>query len=146
MRSVEEVRTVLELVEKGLNDCEIERSTGIPRRTILGWRHGRTPRRRRLALGIDSCPNCGHELHDLAGLPAADYAYLLGMYLGDGCISRAPRGVFALRIVLDRKYPGIVSECARAMGAVMPTSRVGIYSHPHQNVNRSAAIRGLGLA
>lgn len=58
------------------------------------------------------------------------------MYLGDGFISRGPRGVFALRIVLDRKYPGIVSECASAMGAVMPTSRVGIYSHPHQNVEQ----------
>lgn len=44
MHSIEEVRHALALVDKGLNDCEIERRTGIPRRTILGWRHGQIPR------------------------------------------------------------------------------------------------------
>jgi len=31
MRTREEVATVLELVQAGLNDCEIARRTGIPR-------------------------------------------------------------------------------------------------------------------
>jgi hypothetical protein len=44
--------------------------------------------------------------------------------LGDGWISKCPRGVFKLRIALDVKYPGIVEECAAAMQAVVPTNRV----------------------
>jgi hypothetical protein len=51
------------------------------------------------------------------------YSYLLGLYLGDGCISRHPRS-YKLRIVLDQKYPGIIAECAAAMAAVLP-NRVG---------------------
>jgi hypothetical protein len=43
------------------------------------------------------------------------YTYLLGLYLGDGMITLAPRWVFRLRIVLDLKYPGIIERCADAM-------------------------------
>lgn len=50
--------------------------------------------------------------------------YLLGLYLGDGCISSGPREVFRLRIALDKKYPGIVGECAAAMQAVVPWNKV----------------------
>ena len=42
------------------------------------------------------------------------------MYLGDGCISAHPRGVWRLRITLDAAYPRIVSECVTAMRAVTP--------------------------
>jgi hypothetical protein len=47
---------------------------------------------------------------------------LLGLYLGDGCLSAAPR-TWRLRIVLDAQYPGIVVECAEAMRAVLPAKR-----------------------
>ncbi|MGE5282824.1 MAG: hypothetical protein ACM3N0_10980 [Chloroflexota bacterium] len=50
--------------------------------------------------------------------------YLLGLYLGDGCISRAPRDVYKLRIALDRRYPQIIEECVAAMQAVVPWNRV----------------------
>ena len=40
------------------------------------------------------------------------YVHLLGLYLGDGCISSHPRGVYRLRIALDMRYPRIVEECA----------------------------------
>lgn len=43
------------------------------------------------------------------------YAYLLGVYLGDGMLTAGPRNVWRLRIVLDAKYPGII---ARAKGAI----------------------------
>lgn len=66
----------------------------------------------------NSCPTCG-DVHDLGGLPAA-YAYLLGLYLGDGCLAHHPRDVFKLRIFLDRKYPGIVDECSVSMTSVGP--------------------------
>jgi hypothetical protein len=64
-------------------------------------------------------------VHDFGGLPQHEYALLLGFYLGDGTISRATRDVFRLRIVNDQKYPAVSAECALAMAAVMPSSRVG---------------------
>lgn len=55
-------------------------------------------------------------------MPRLLYAYLLGMYLGDGCISAHPRGVYRLRIALDARYPNIIDECAVAMAAVLPNA------------------------
>jgi hypothetical protein len=70
-------------------------------------------------------------------LPAGEYAYLLGLYLGDGCLSAARRDVYKLRITLDSRYPGIIRECASAMAGVLPNAvavqrRAGcseVYSH-----------------
>jgi hypothetical protein len=56
------------------------------------------------------------------------YAYLLGLYLGDGCLAWHRRDVYHLRISLDAKYPNIIAECARAM-ATVSGRRVG-YAHP----------------
>jgi hypothetical protein len=83
-------------------------------------------------MGENSCSQCGHPEHDFSALPERAYSYLLGLYLGDGCISKAQRGVFRLRIVLDRKYPGIIRECALAMAKVMPRNKVGLLEHRHQ--------------
>ena len=57
--------------------------------------------------------------------PAAEYAYLLGMYLGDGYISH-DRRCHRLRIATDAVYPAIIAECARAMQAVVPQNRVAV--------------------
>ncbi len=46
------------------------------------------------------------------------YVYLLGMYLGDGMLTRGPRNVWRLRVSLDRRYPGIVERCEWAIGQV----------------------------
>ena len=66
---------------------------------------------------------CG-VLHDLSALPAAQYAYLLGLYLGDGYLSRNGR-VWRLRITLDTKYPAIINRCREAVDRLMPGQRVG---------------------
>src|SRR2546428_6433253 len=53
----------------------------------------------------------------------ADYAYLLGLYLGDGSIvSKSNR----LEISLDARYSGIISSCADAMRRVHPRGVVAI--------------------
>jgi hypothetical protein len=56
------------------------------------------------------------------------YAYLLGMYLGDGHIVAMHRGVYQLRLYLDAKYPVIVDEAAAAVALVNPSRRSGVYS------------------
>jgi hypothetical protein len=99
----------------------------------MGWRHGRVPR---LALtdAKASCKACGHPEHDFAALPPDAYPYLLGLYLGDGCITKFAR-TYRLTIVLDRRYQSIVSECARALGSVVRSSKVCIYRRPGENTD-----------
>jgi hypothetical protein len=53
-------------------------------------------------------------------LPQAAYTYLLGLYLGDGCIASHPRGVFRLRIVCADAYPELIQRYERAMAEVLP--------------------------
>jgi Homeodomain-like domain len=121
VRSTAELAEVAALVADGLNDCEISRRTGIPRTTIRDWRNAdfRESAKRRDA------ENFAIHTHDFAALPRS-YAYLLGLYLGDGCISRHPRDVHRLRIALDNRYPMIVGACQTAMAEVMPSSRASI--------------------
>jgi hypothetical protein len=113
------VHAVLSLAGVGLNPCEIARRTGVPRSTIRGWiAHG--PPGKRIE---PSCSRCGWDEHRYDELPH-EYTYLLGLYLGDGCISAHRREVYRLRIVLDMRYPGILDECEAAVRAVMPASKV----------------------
>jgi hypothetical protein len=59
-------------------------------------------------------------------LPPESYAYLLGLYLGDGWIT-AVGATFSLRISLDQRYPGIIVAAARAVGEVNPGSGVRVW-------------------
>jgi hypothetical protein len=126
MRGLGEVRRVEELAAQGLSASAIATRTGIPRGTVRHWLAGQVPRA--AAAGAASCRRCGGT-HDIRRLPAATYAYAFGMYLGDGCILKHPRGVWRLEITLDEKYPGIVAECAEAFGALLPDKRVSVISN-----------------
>jgi hypothetical protein len=101
------------MLAQGLNDCEIARATGIPRGTVRTWRisPGRGPCSHQVK--PNHCPVCGD-----GDLDQAAYAYLLALYLGDGCINEVKENVFKLRITLDLKYPGIIEECMTAILAV----------------------------
>lgn len=123
MRTRREVTRVLALVAAGANDCEISRQTLIPRATIRDWRHGRLPGSRR----ADPLPACSICDPGSTLLPGSAYAYLLGIYLGDGHISLMSKGVYRLRVFLDLKYPGIIAECEAAIGAVLPANRVSTH-------------------
>lgn len=46
------------------------------------------------------------------------YVYLLGLYLGDGVVSRHPRGVWRLRVYQDNRYPMLIEACKAAMAGV----------------------------
>jgi hypothetical protein len=124
LRSREDFETVKRLIVAGMNDCAIARQTGIPRCTVRDWRLRPPIRPRPISTSV-----CG-VLHDFAALPAAPYSYLLGMYLGDGCISRHPRA-WRLRIVLDDKYPRIIERCREAIDALMPGQRAATLRRPN---------------
>jgi Homeodomain-like domain len=112
MRPQHEIDSALALFREELTTSEISRRTGIPRSTVRDWRTGRGRRLSRECVG-----------HDFSSLDAPAYGYLLGMYLGDGCVSRHRRGVGRLRITLDSIYTGIVAECVSAIEAVAAVDR-----------------------
>lgn len=122
MRPQWQVDQVAELVAQGLNDCQIARATGIPITTVWNWRNGRCRSTNRR--GADDCPVC-HR----ASLDEPAYAYLFGLFLGDGCITTGRRGVYRLEIGLDSKYPSIIAECQSAMSAVKGHGLVRVRSY-----------------
>src|SRR3954470_1832833 len=121
MHRREEVRAVQALAARGVSAPMIAIQTGISRPTVCRWINGEVPS----SAASDSCARCGGH-HDLARLPAVTYAYALGMYLGDGCILKHPRGVWRLEIALDAIYPGIIAECAAAFRDLRRESRVAV--------------------
>jgi hypothetical protein len=56
------------------------------------------------------------------------YAYMLGLYLGDGSISRNRR-VYRIRVSLDARYPGIIESCKQALTVLLPGNQIGIVEH-----------------
>lgn len=131
-RPAAEYEAALKLINEGINDCEISRRLGIPRGTIKDWRRptyvpkgltepiprGTLPGSTRFS----DCPRC-----DGAFLDREDYAYLLGLYLGDGYIVRRPdKPVYRLRIFLDQRYPLIIDECYGAIERMKPDGRMKV--------------------
>jgi hypothetical protein len=57
-------------------------------------------------------------------LPQVSYTYLLGLYLGDGCLTACPRDVYKLRIACAERYPELIRLCELAIAEVLP-SKVG---------------------
>ena len=69
-----------------------------------------------------TCPRC-----DGTPLDGAAYAYLLGLYLGDGYIDRMPR-TYRMRIFQDQRYVVLIELARRAVSRVRgsPLSKVSI--------------------
>lgn len=110
------VRTAaLSLVATGLPDGEVAARLGLPRTTVRDWRRGVVAERPR-------CPRCWRRTGPVA-LTAERYAELLGLYLGDGCISRVSR-TWSLRISLDTRYPLVIADAVDLLAGTFPANRV----------------------
>jgi hypothetical protein len=108
----------LTLMESGRSLRSISLATGVSRSTLRSWRTRQEPLRR-------TCPRCDGT--PTLPEPQADYAYLLGLYLGDGCISRTgppEKGVWALRVICADAWPGLIEECMRAITAIRPGNKI----------------------
>ena len=134
-RPVQEVIEAFGLKDGGLTHREVSRLTGIPVNTIRNWRDCRFARRP-LPFVVDEgcCAPCRTTLHDFSALPQP-YAYLLGVYLGDGCLGRNGRS-WTLRISLDSAYPGIIEEVSQAICAL----RGGIRPSVRQRGDRNCVV------
>jgi hypothetical protein len=106
---IETVNQVLEMRGR-FTHRQISTITGVSIHTIRLWFYRGPPTRtrtRKLAAPFD---------RDV--LPRPEYSYLLGIYLGDGCITGQSNGSCQLRVVSDEAYPGILDEVTCAMEAV----------------------------
>jgi hypothetical protein len=132
MRSYEEYHKILSLWEDGFNKSQIENMTGIPRPTVRDCikKFG----------SLEALENYKDDRLEIAGESSVvhalkqmnvsqemlkAYAYLFGLYLGDGTISQMKR-VYRLRIFLDKKYPFIIEACKKAIEALLSNNDVGI--------------------
>jgi hypothetical protein len=120
-KSSETVVQAMRLIANGETFSYVSRSTGVSRSTIRCWANDPDAAFRRPLIHAagEACPA-------IEKLPKREYAYLLGQYLGDGCISAmGPRGVFRLRIATCDAYPDIRQQTIDAMAAVLP-NKVGV--------------------
>ena len=114
------VDRALRLSDIGVTDREIAQIFGVSVAVIQRWRAGR----RRAASGIaglraTACPRCYPKAIDESA-----YAYLLGLYLGDGYIVRGRKDVYALSIACADNWPGLIEAAGQAVSIIMPMSRV----------------------
>jgi hypothetical protein len=121
MRSNDEVRQVFELWDQGLSKRAISMSTGVSRTQIRVWiEQGLDATLSSPMRSLPSWKTCAGECRSWNEADELAYAYLLGMYLGDGCISEQPPGKFKLRLSMCDDYPGIRAEAEAAIRAMRP--------------------------
>jgi hypothetical protein len=101
-------------LQSGASLRSVSLRTGIARATLRGWVDYPSPKQR-----VNNCPICTEELFP----PSEDYLYVLGVYLGDGCISIAARTA-AMRIACADSWPGLKDECERALRSVSAQRKV----------------------
>src|SRR5437764_14296000 len=126
MHSDDKVRAVFALSDARVSQAEIARRTGVSRAQIRAWQRAgidavlSSPMRTRRPAAIHAVGECDAMLY----VPIGPYAYLLGQYLGDGCISTQGRGHPRLRISTCDAYPRVRDECIEAIKAVAPCRHV----------------------
>ena len=106
-----EVDRVFALQRVGMNVSQISRCMGIPRPTVREWLFPRYQPKFPPRAGCFRCD--ATQLVD-----EKTYAYLLALYLGDGCLAAYPRNVWRLRIVQDVRYSVLTLLCDEAMRKV----------------------------
>lgn len=128
-----EVRAeALALLRSGAANAEVARKFGIPKGTVGAWKHYARMRSGELP-GRHSppCPRCNPQD---ATLETRAYSYLLGLYLGDGCLctgkAMRDKGVYILTISCADSWPGLMDECEAAIAAVMPHNKVNRVQRP----------------
>ncbi|MEU7032267.1 transcriptional regulator [Streptomyces sp. NPDC046237] len=123
MYDLETRKRALTLVADGRSLNSVSKQTGISRAALRAWETRLEPLPRINGQALP-CVRC----RPLPGRPddTAAYSYLLGLYLGDGCISNHPRGGHHLRIACADAWPGLIEACRTAILAVRPEGSVCI--------------------
>lgn len=127
MRDDSVVESALRASAAGVPDRDNAIRHGVAVKTIRRWRrlYQRQARPRGQAHTRAPCPRC-----DGAVMDEAAYAELFGWYLGDGWIELHRRGVQALHVYNDARYPDLNGRIADLMRTVKPGSRPHTRARP----------------
>ncbi|AQW50085.1 hypothetical protein [Streptomyces violaceusniger] len=106
------------LMRQGVANRDVAELLGIPRGTVGWWRYQDRKQRGELFVQPTDCPQCTDRAFD-----HRSYAYLLGLYLGDGHIVSKPKQ-HHLSIFCADAWPGLIDEAETAMRKVMPRPSV----------------------
>ncbi|MEU7065937.1 helix-turn-helix domain-containing protein [Streptomyces sp. NPDC046161] len=114
-------QTALSLLRGGARNADVARDLNVPVGTIGYWKHlDRSERGECPGSHSPECPRC-----DGRSLDQEAYAYLLGLYLGDGHISLySGHRVPSLMITCDDKWPGLMDHAERATRLTFPDNKV----------------------
>jgi hypothetical protein len=128
VHSDDKVREVFVLLDDGLSQAEITRRTSVSRAQVRSWQRDgiETVLSSSMRTTSAKAPHRAEECTAMLHVPIAPYVYLLGQYLGDGCISTQGRGHPRLRITTCDAYPAVRKECIAAINAVAPSAVVGV--------------------
>lgn len=137
MREPHEYRQILELWEQGMPKKRIAITLGIPRATVRDCieRYGSVAG---LEANIERASRSTpvQVLERISNPENVEiqqaYAYVLGIYLGDGNITLV-RKVFRLRVTLDARYPNIITFCSQAIQRLLPDNQIGIVEHYYRD-------------
>ncbi|WP_406509091.1 helix-turn-helix domain-containing protein [Streptomyces sp. NBC_00212] len=106
------------LLRQGMANRAVAEHLSVPRGTVGWWRHEDRRRRGETYKPPTDCPQCtGRDFDRVA------YAYLLGLYLGDGHIISKPKQ-HHLSIFCNAAQTGLIDAAEQAMRSVMPLSSV----------------------
>jgi hypothetical protein len=132
MRSLDDIDRVFALAEEGLTQTEIADVVGMGQTTVSRWlRRGHAATRASpMRVGRPKNDTCPRDCPVRATAPQEAYAYLLGQYLGDGCLAYANKGVYRIFLSCCAAYPDILEESRRTIAAVLPRNAVGQRSKP----------------
>ncbi|MFD8421426.1 helix-turn-helix domain-containing protein [Streptomyces sp. NPDC059466] len=108
----------LALVAQGRSLNSVSKETGASRSAIRSWRSRLDPLPQ---MRNPPCARCGPTA--MAPPDTAAYSYLLGLYLGDGCISPHRKAGYFLRIACANAWPGLIEACAAAVEAANPSGK-----------------------
>jgi len=134
MRTYEEHQRILQLWERGFNKLAISQITDIPRRTVVDVikRHENVASLKEQQEQALKLRQQELNTREWDAERRCAYAYLLGMYLGDGYIGKVGR-THKLRISLYIIYKYIMDNCAKAMAIVLPNYKVSFVRVPNTN-------------
>lgn len=137
MRDYDEYHQILELWERGIAKKRIATTLAIPRATVrdcierYSTLKGLEENRERASKStsyevLQRICDSNNSATQWA------YAYVLGMYLGDGYITKV-RDVYRIRITLDACYPNIIKTCSEALQILLPENQIGIVERYYRN-------------
>ncbi|WSK73715.1 helix-turn-helix domain-containing protein [Streptomyces sp. NBC_01276] len=108
----------LVLLRRGESNRSVAERLDVPRGTVGRWRHEDRKHRGETYIHPTDCPMCTDHPLDRSA-----YAYLLGLYLGDGHIISKHKQ-HHLSVFCDAAWTGLIDAAEEAMHRVMPLSRI----------------------